>query len=125
MVPVLHHAQTLTLWEIAEQVKALSEAAKSGALRLDQASGSTISLSSLGPLGGIAATPIINYPELAVIGVNKMVEQPVVIEGNVVVRKMMNLSSSFDHRIIDGYDAAAFIQTLRAFIEKPVLLLTA
>lgn len=122
MVPVLHQAQSLSLWQIAAKIKGLSQAAKDGRLNLADATGSTISLSSLGALGGIAATPIINYPELALIGVNKIVEQPVVVNGAIVVRKMMNLSSSFDHRIIDGYDAAAFIQTMKGYIEQPALM---
>lgn len=122
MVPVLHRAQTLTLWEMAAKIKQLSQAAREGTLKREEATGSTISLSSLGRLGGIAATPIINAPELAIIGVNKMVEQPVVINGAMVIRKIMNLSSSFDHRIIDGYDAASFIQTMKTYLEQPALL---
>ncbi|MCQ9616561.1 2-oxo acid dehydrogenase subunit E2 [Paenalcaligenes niemegkensis] len=122
MVPVLHQAQCLSAWEIAAAIRTLSESAKEGSLSRERATGSTITLSSLGSLGGIASTPIINHPEVAVIGVNKIVEQPVVREGQVVIRKMMNLSSSFDHRIIDGYDAAAFIQSVRRLIETPALM---
>ncbi|HLS43185.1 MAG TPA: dihydrolipoamide acetyltransferase family protein, partial [Paenalcaligenes sp.] len=122
MVPVIHAAQYLDIWDCAAAIAALSQAAKQGTLKHQQATGSTISLSSLGALGGVVATPIINYPEVAVIGVNKIVELPCVQGDAIVIRKIMNLSSSFDHRIVDGYDAAAFIQALRSYIEQPALL---
>ena len=102
----------------------LSEAARSGKSNRDELPGSTITVTSLGALGGLAATPIINPPEVAIIGVNKIVERPVVRDGQVVVRKMMNLSSSFDHRVVDGFDAAAFIQAVRLRLEAPGRLLT-
>ena len=85
-------------------------------------SGSTITLSSLGALGGLAATPIINHPEVAIIGPNRMVERPMVVNGQVAIRRMMNVSSSFDHRIIDGHEAARFVQALKRLIEQPALL---
>lgn len=122
MVPVIHAAQYLDIWDCAAAIASLSQAAKQGTLKHQQATGSTISLSSLGALGGVVATPIINYPEVAVIGVNKIVELPRVQGDAIVIRKIMNLSSSFDHRIVDGYDAASFIQALRAYIEQPALL---
>ncbi|HLS43229.1 MAG TPA: dihydrolipoamide acetyltransferase family protein [Paenalcaligenes sp.] len=125
MVPVIHAAQYLDIWDCAAAIVTLSQAAKQGTLKHQQATGSTISLSSLGALGGVVATPIINYPEVAVIGVNKIVELPCVQGDAIVIRKTMNLSSSFDHRIVDGYDAAAFIQTLRTYIEQPALLFAA
>jgi 2-oxoisovalerate dehydrogenase E2 component (dihydrolipoyl transacylase) len=84
--------------------------------------GSTITLTSLGPLGGLAATPIVNYPEVAIVGVNRIVERPVVRDGQIVIRKMMNLSSSFDHRIVDGWEAASFIQRVKQLLEQPALL---
>ncbi|MBG6288538.1 2-oxo acid dehydrogenase subunit E2, partial [Pseudomonas nitroreducens] len=93
-----------------------------GTARGEELSGSTITLSSLGALGGIVSTPVINYPEVAIVGVNRMVERPMVINGQIIVRKMMNLSSSFDHRVVDGMDAAAFIQAVRALLEHPATL---
>src|SRR5690606_17578342 len=96
-----------------------ADAARQGTAQRDELSGSTITLSSLGALGGIVATPVINYPEVAIVGVNRVVERPVVIGGNIAVRKMMNLSSSFDHRVVDGMHAAQFIQGIRAYLECP------
>jgi 2-oxoisovalerate dehydrogenase E2 component (dihydrolipoyl transacylase) len=100
----------------------LAAAAREGKAAREELSGSTITITSLGPLGGIATTPIINHPEVAIIGPNRIVERPVVREGQIAVRKMMNLSSSFDHRVVDGYDAAAFIQRVKAMLEHPALL---
>jgi 2-oxoisovalerate dehydrogenase E2 component (dihydrolipoyl transacylase) len=122
MVPVVRNAQDLDLWESARQIQRLSEAARAGRAIRDELVGSTITLTSLGALGGVSATPIINHPEVAIIGPNKMVERPVVRHGAVVVRTMMNLSASFDHRIIDGYEAARFVQELKRLIEQPALL---
>ena len=100
----------------------LAEAGRSGKAARDELSGSTITISSLGPLGGIVTTPVINHPEVAIIGVNKIVERPVFRGGLVVGRKLMNLSSSFDHRVVDGMDAAQFIQAIRALLESPAQL---
>lgn len=122
MVPVVRHAEGLNLWDCARELNRVAAAARKGSATRDELSGSTITLTSLGPLGGIAATPIINAPEIAILGPNKMVDRPVVIDGQIVIRRMMNLSSSFDHRIIDGHDAARFVQRLRRLIEQPALL---
>ncbi len=122
MVPVLRHAETLDLWACAAEVTRLAEAARSGKAAREELSGSTITLTSLGALGGIVSTPVINHPEVAIVGVNRLVERAVVRAGQVVVRKMMNLSSSFDHRVVDGMHAAEFIQRVRGFLENPATL---
>ena len=122
IVPVLRHAEALDLWQAAAEIARLAEAARAGKATREELTGSTITVTSLGALGGIAATPVINYPEVAIIGVNRIVERPVVRDGQVVVRKMMNLSSSFDHRIVDGWEAAAFIQRINATLEQPAML---
>jgi len=122
MVPVVSNAQRLDLWDSADEVSRLSDAARNGKITLQELSGSTITISSLGALGGIVSTPIINYPEVAIIGVNKIMIRPVYVEGAVLPRSIMNLSSSFDHRVVDGADAAAFIQRIRALLETPALL---
>ncbi|HEY1864887.1 MAG TPA: dihydrolipoamide acetyltransferase family protein [Roseiarcus sp.] len=122
MVPVVRHAETLGLYQCAREMRRVSEAARQGAAARDEISGSTITLTSLGALGGVASTPIINRPEVSIVGVNKIVVKPVWRDGGFVPRKVMNLSSSFDHRVVDGYDAATFIQRLRALIEAPATL---
>jgi 2-oxoisovalerate dehydrogenase E2 component (dihydrolipoyl transacylase) len=122
IVPVVKHAETLDLWAAAAEVARVSAAARENKAKSDELSGSTITITSLGPLGGIATTPVINHPEVAIIGPNKIVERPVVRGGQVVVRKMMNLSSSFDHRVVDGYDAAEFIQRVKSLLEHPATL---
>jgi 2-oxoisovalerate dehydrogenase E2 component (dihydrolipoyl transacylase) len=122
IVPVVRHAETRDLWSCATEMARLAEAARNGKATREELSGSTITISSLGPLGGIVSTPVINHPEVAIIGVNKMVERPMVRNGQIVVRKMMNLSSSFDHRVVDGMHAAEFIQTVRGFLEVPATL---
>ncbi|WP_427913023.1 dihydrolipoamide acetyltransferase family protein [Ramlibacter sp. MMS24-I3-19] len=122
MVPVLRHAEAMDPWACAREIARLAEAARTGKAGRDELSGSTITISSLGPLGGIVTTPVINHPEVAIIGVNRIVERPV-FQGDAVVRRsLMNLSSSFDHRVVDGMDAARFIQAIRALIETPALL---
>jgi 2-oxoisovalerate dehydrogenase E2 component (dihydrolipoyl transacylase) len=121
-VPVLRHAESLTLWELAEEIRRLSEAARTGKATKEELSGSTITVTSLGKLGGIVSTPIINAPEMGIIGVNKAVERPVVVNGAIAVRRIMNLSSSFDHRFVDGYDAAAMIQALKERLEHPATI---
>jgi 2-oxoisovalerate dehydrogenase E2 component (dihydrolipoyl transacylase) len=123
LVPVIRHAESLDPFDIAIEIARLSEAARAGKASREELSGSTITVTSLGPLGGIAATPIIKPPEVAIIGVNKILNRPIVHEGKIVIRKMMNLSSSFDHRVVDGFDAASFIQALKAYLEAPARLL--
>ncbi|HEY1453092.1 MAG TPA: dihydrolipoamide acetyltransferase family protein [Roseiarcus sp.] len=122
MVPVVRHAETLGLYQCAREMRRVSEAARQGVAARDELAGSTITLTSLGALGGIASTPIVNRPEVAIVGVNKIVVKPVWREGGFVPRKVMNLSSSFDHRVVDGYDAATFIQRLRELIEAPATI---
>ena len=119
MVPVVRHCESLDLWQAAAEISRLSQSARSGKAGKDELSGSTISITSLGALGGIATTPIINAPETAIIGVNKIQERVIVKEGRFVIRKMMNLSSSFDHRIVDGFDGAQLVQKLKALLEHP------
>jgi 2-oxoisovalerate dehydrogenase E2 component (dihydrolipoyl transacylase) len=121
-VPVIRDAHTRSLHEIDAEIRRLSAAARDGSARPAELTGSTITVTSLGKLGGIASTPIINQPELAIIGVNRAVQRPVVHSGAISIRRMMNLSSSFDHRFIDGFDAARLIQTLREALEQPALL---
>jgi 2-oxoisovalerate dehydrogenase E2 component (dihydrolipoyl transacylase) len=121
-VPVVHDAQALTLWELAAAMRRASEAARSNKAKREELSGSTITITSLGKLGGIASTPIINAPEVAIIGVNRAIERPVVIDGAIAIRLTMNLSSSFDHRFVDGYDAASLIQALKECLEHPATI---
>ncbi|RST54428.1 dihydrolipoamide acetyltransferase family protein [Variovorax sp. MHTC-1] len=122
MVPVLRHAEARDLWSSATEIARLADAARAGRATRDELSGSTITVTSLGALGGIASTPIINAPEVAIVGVNRIVQRPVLQGGAVVARRMMNLSSSFDHRVVDGQLAAEFVQALRASLECPALL---
>jgi 2-oxoisovalerate dehydrogenase E2 component (dihydrolipoyl transacylase) len=122
MVPVLRHAEALDLWRCASEIRRLAEAARSGRATREELSGSTFTISSLGPLGGIVTTPVINHPEVGILGVNRIVERPMMRGGQVVGRLMMNLSSSFDHRVVDGQDAAEFIQAVRALLETPATL---
>jgi 2-oxoisovalerate dehydrogenase E2 component (dihydrolipoyl transacylase) len=122
VVPVIHHAEALTLWECAAEIARLATAAREGKATRDELSGSTISITSLGVLGGVATTPVINYPEVAIVGVNKILERPMVRDGQIAIRKMMNLSSSFDHRVVDGWDAAEFVQRIRTQLETPAML---
>jgi 2-oxoisovalerate dehydrogenase E2 component (dihydrolipoyl transacylase) len=122
MVPVVRHCETRGLWDCAAEVQRLAEAAREGRATRAELSGSTITITSLGALGGIVTTPVINRPEVAIVGVNKEVVRPVWQDGRFVPRTMMNLSSSFDHRVIDGYVAARFVQRLKALIEAPATL---
>ncbi|MBX4950523.1 2-oxo acid dehydrogenase subunit E2 [Rhizobium binae] len=121
-VPVVRHAEARGIWDCAAEIGRLAEAARSGTATRDELSGSTITISSLGALGGIVSTPVINHPEVAIIGVNKIATRPVWDGTQFVPRKMMNLSSSFDHRIIDGWDAATFVQRIRTLLETPALI---
>jgi 2-oxoisovalerate dehydrogenase E2 component (dihydrolipoyl transacylase) len=121
-VPVVRHAEARTLWDLADEIRRVSDAARTGRATREDLAGSTITITSLGKLGGIVSTPIINAPEMAVIGVNKAVDRAVVANGAVTVRRIMNLSSSFDHRYVDGYDAAAMIQALKDLLEHPATI---
>ena len=124
-VPVVHDAQALTLWDLAAEMRRVSEAARTNKAKREELTGSTITITSLGKLGGIASTPIINAPEVAIIGVNRALERPVVVDGVIAIRRTMNLSSSFDHRFVDGYDAAAMIQALKECLEHPATIFIA
>jgi 2-oxoisovalerate dehydrogenase E2 component (dihydrolipoyl transacylase) len=121
-VPVVRHAEARTIWDCAAELNRLAEAARTGTATRDELTGSTITISSLGALGGIASTPVINHPEVAIVGVNKMATRPVWDGAQFVPRKIMNLSSSFDHRVIDGWDAATFVQRLKTLLETPALI---
>ncbi|HYJ84019.1 MAG TPA: dihydrolipoamide acetyltransferase family protein [Allosphingosinicella sp.] len=124
MVPVIRNADRLSIWDIAGEILRLSEAARTGKASRDELSGSTITISSLGPMGGIASTPVINRPEVAILAVNKVEEKVVPIDGELEIRKRMNLSLSCDHRVVDGWDAASFMQAMKALIENPLRLLS-
>ena len=122
VVTVVAHAEALDVWQSATEVARLAAAARDGKATREEMSGSTITITSLGAMGGLASTPVINRPEVAIVGVNKMIDRPMVRDGQIVIRKMMNLSASFDHRIVDGWDAAEFIQRVRALLEQPATL---
>ncbi|MEL7446446.1 MAG: dihydrolipoamide acetyltransferase family protein [Pseudomonadota bacterium] len=129
MVPVIKDAQSRNVWQLAREIGRLAEAARDGSAKSDELSGSTLTVTSLGPLGGVATTPVINRPEVAIIGPNRIVERPMFVTGpdgteRIEKRKLMNISISCDHRVVDGYDAASFIQELKKLIETPVLLLS-
>ncbi len=124
MVPVIRNAESRGLWDLASEILRLAEGARTGKASREELSGSTITLSSLGPMGGITSTPVINRPEVAIVAVNKVEEKPVVIGGKIEIRKRMNLSLSCDHRVVDGWDAANFLQDLKTLIENPLKLLS-
>lgn len=121
-VPVVRHAEARGIWDCAVELNRLAEAARTGTATRDELTGSTITISSLGALGGIVSTPVINHPEVAIVGVNKLAVRPVWDGAQFVPRKIMNLSSSFDHRVIDGWDAATFVQRLKTLLETPALI---
>jgi 2-oxoisovalerate dehydrogenase E2 component (dihydrolipoyl transacylase) len=125
MVPVIRDAQGLSVWQLAGEIVRLAEAARTGKAAREELSGSTITISSLGPMGGVASTPVINRPEVAILAVNKVEEKLVPEDGDIVIAKRMNLSLSCDHRVVDGWDAASFMQALKAYIENPLRLLSA
>ena len=125
MVPVIRDAQNRSVWQLAREILRLAEAARSGKATRDELMGSTITLSSLGPMGGVTSTPVINRPEVAIIAVNKVRETPVIVDDELEARKLMNLSLSCDHRVVDGWDAASFMQAMKALIENPLRLLSA
>jgi 2-oxoisovalerate dehydrogenase E2 component (dihydrolipoyl transacylase) len=121
-VPVVRHAEGLGVRQLGAEIGRVAEAARTGAATRDELTGSTISITSLGALGGLVTTPILNPPEVAIVGVNKIETRPVWRDGTFVPRRMMNLSCSFDHRMVDGWDAAVFVQRLRSLLETPALL---
>jgi 2-oxoisovalerate dehydrogenase E2 component (dihydrolipoyl transacylase) len=121
-VPVVRHAEVRALEDLAAEIRRVAESARDGSARREELSGSTITVTSLGKLGGIASTPVINAPEVAIVGLNRMVERPVVRDGAIAIRRMMNLSSSFDHRFVDGHDAASMIQALKERLEHPATI---
>jgi 2-oxoisovalerate dehydrogenase E2 component (dihydrolipoyl transacylase) len=125
MVPVIRDAQSKNVWQLAREILRLAEAARTGKAARDELTGSTITLSSLGPMGGVTSTPVINRPEVAIIAVNKVREMPVIVDGELEARKLMNLSLSCDHRVVDGWDAASFMQAMKGYIENPIRLLSA
>ncbi|HQR87742.1 MAG: branched-chain alpha-keto acid dehydrogenase subunit E2 [Caulobacter sp. 35-67-4] len=122
IVPVVRHAEARDIWDCAREVARLAKAVRDGSATRDELSGSTITLTSMGPLGGIVSTPVINHPEVAILNPNKLVDRPMVQGSFITVRKMMNLSSAFDHRIVDGYDAALFVQRVKRLLEHPALI---
>lgn len=122
MVPVIRDAQDRNIWQIAAEIRRLSDAARTGKAKAEELSGSTLTLTSLGPLGGVATTPVINRPEVAIIGPNRIIERPVFRGKDIVAAKLMNLSISCDHRVVDGWDAASFVQAVKTLLETPVLL---
>jgi 2-oxoisovalerate dehydrogenase E2 component (dihydrolipoyl transacylase) len=122
MVPVIRDAQDRNVWQLATEITRLAEAARTGKAKSEELSGSTLTVTSLGPLGGVATTPVINRPEVAIIGPNKIVERPIFQGDDIVRAKLMNLSISCDHRVVDGWDAASYVQALRKLLETPVLL---
>lgn len=128
MVPVIRDAQAKNLWQLAREIGRLAEAARDGSAKSEELSGSTLTVTSLGPLGGVATTPVINRPEVAIIGPNRIIERPMFVPDGmggerIEKRKLMNVSISCDHRVVDGYDAASFVQELKKLLETPVLLL--
>jgi 2-oxoisovalerate dehydrogenase E2 component (dihydrolipoyl transacylase) len=125
MVPVIRDAQSMSVWQLAREVLRLSDAARSGKASREELTGPTITISSLGPMGGVVSTPVINPPQVATIAVNKLREMPVIVDGELEARKLMNLSLSCDHRVVDGWDAANFMQTMKGLIENPIRLLSA
>ena len=125
MVAVIRDAQNKSVWQLAREILRLADAARTGKATREELSGSSITLSSLGPMGGVTSTPVINRPEVAIIAVNKVREMPVIVDGELEARKLMNLSLSCDHRVVDGWDAASFMQTLKGYIENPIRLLSA
>ncbi|MEO1169782.1 MAG: dihydrolipoamide acetyltransferase family protein [Pseudomonadota bacterium] len=122
IVPVIKNAQDKNVWQIAMEIGRLSDAARTGKAKQEELTGGTLTLTSLGPLGGIATTPVINRPQVAIIGPNKIVERPAIVDGELEIRKQMNLSISCDHRVVDGYDAASYVQALKRLLETPVLI---
>jgi 2-oxoisovalerate dehydrogenase E2 component (dihydrolipoyl transacylase) len=122
IVPVIRHAEARDIWDLASEISRIAKATRDGTATKEELSGSTITVTSLGPLGGVSHFPVINHPEVGIVGPNKIIERPVVRDGQIVIRKIMNISSSFDHRVVDGMDAAEFIQKLKIMLENPATI---
>lgn len=122
MVPVIRNAERRNVWQLAAEIVRLADLARSGKAKSEELSGSTLTITSLGPLGGIATTPVINRPEVAIIGPNKVIERPMFLDGKIIATKLMNMSISCDHRVVDGWDAASFVQALKRLLETPAML---
>jgi 2-oxoisovalerate dehydrogenase E2 component (dihydrolipoyl transacylase) len=125
MVATIRDSQSQSVWQLASEILRLSDAARAGKASRDELTGATFTISSLGPMGGITSTPVVNPPQVAIVAVNKIEEKLVPIDGEIEVRKRMNLSLSCDHRVVDGWDAASFMQALKGYIENPLRLLSA
>jgi 2-oxoisovalerate dehydrogenase E2 component (dihydrolipoyl transacylase) len=121
-VPVVRHAEAMDLWQVAREMRRITDSAKNQSISRSELTGSTFTVTSLGSMGGLAATPIINHPEVAILGINKAVDRPVVHKGQIAVRRMVNLSGSFDHRVVDGADGAIFIQCVKQYLEHPATI---
>ena len=121
-VPVVRHAEAMDLWQAAREMRRITEAARNQSITRNDLSGSTFTVTSLGSMGGLAATPIINHPEVAILGINKAADRPVVYQGQIAIRRMVNLSGSFDHRVVDGADGAIFIQCVKDYLEHPATI---
>ena len=121
-VPVVRHAEAMDLWQAAREMRRITEAARNQSITRNDLAGSTFTVTSLGSMGGLAATPIINHPEVAILGVNKAIDRPVVYQGQIAIRRMVNLSGSFDHRVVDGADGAIFIQCIKDYLEHPAMI---
>jgi 2-oxoisovalerate dehydrogenase E2 component (dihydrolipoyl transacylase) len=121
-VPVVRHAEAMDLWQAAREMRRITEAARNHSIARDDLAGSTFTVTSLGRMGGLAATPIINHPEVAILGINKAVDRPVVHHGQIAVRRVLHLSASFDHRVVDGADGATFIQCIKDYLEHPATI---
>ena len=121
-VPVVRHAERLAIKDLAAEIRRVATAARDNKITKEDLGGSTITITSLGKLGGIVSTPVLNMPEVSIIGVNRAVDRPMVVKGQIAIRRMMNLSSSFDHRFVDGYDAAAMIQRMKEILEHPAII---
>jgi 2-oxoisovalerate dehydrogenase E2 component (dihydrolipoyl transacylase) len=121
-VPVVQHAEAMDLWQAAREMRRITEAARNQSISRNELAGSTFTVTSLGSMGGLAATPIINHPEVAILGINKAIDRPVVHKGQIAIRRMVNLSGSFDHRVVDGADGAIFIQCIKDYLEHPAMI---
>ncbi|HEY3720544.1 MAG TPA: 2-oxo acid dehydrogenase subunit E2, partial [Roseiarcus sp.] len=122
VVPVVRHVEARDLWDCGAELVRLTDVARTGTATREELSGSTITITSLGAMGGVATTPVINYPEVAIVGVNKIMMRPVWDGSGFVPKKMMNLSSSFDHRVVDGWNAAVFVQRIKTLLETPAMI---
>ena len=121
-VPVVRHAEAMDLWQAAREMRRITEAARNHSISRDELAGSTFTVTSLGRMGGLAATPIINHPEVAILGINKAIDRPVVHHGQIAIRRILHLSGSFDHRVVDGADGATFIQCVKDYLEHPATI---